>query len=111
MIVLEGIYVGVGPAQLTLGLGPGRLTPGFDRGRSEMIAALPQIVAVGKANGVCAALHCGTPENASRAIAWGLNMTTVSGDSRLPAGAAGASVAKFRGLVGQGAAKSASDAH
>ena len=48
-----------------------------------------------------AALHCGTPDYAARAIEWGFHMTTVSGDSRLLAGAAGASVAKFRQLAGQ----------
>jgi 4-hydroxy-2-oxoheptanedioate aldolase len=102
---LGGIYVG--PADLTLGLTQGRLAPGFDREEPEMIAALHQIIAACKANGVRAALHCGTPEYAARAIGWGFNMTTVSGDSRLLAAAAGTSVARFRELVGQDAAKSA----
>jgi 4-hydroxy-2-oxoheptanedioate aldolase len=102
---LDGIYVG--PADLTLGLTQGRLAPGFDREEPEMIAALHQIIAACKTNGVRAALHCGTPEYAGRAIGWGFNMTTVSGDSRLLAAAAGASVVKFRELVGQDAAKSA----
>lgn len=70
-----------------------------------MIAALKEIVAACKANGIRGALHCGTPEYAARAIEWGFDMTTVSGDSRLLAGAAGASVAKFRQLVGQIGAK------
>jgi 4-hydroxy-2-oxoheptanedioate aldolase len=64
-----------------------------------MISALHDIAAACKANGICAALHCGTLEYAARAIEWGFNMTTVSGDSRLLAGAAGASVAKFRSLI------------
>jgi 4-hydroxy-2-oxoheptanedioate aldolase len=38
-------------------------------------------------------------------------MTTVSGDSRLLAGAAGASVAKFRQLVGQIGAKAEKGAY
>jgi len=96
---LDGIYVG--PADLTLGLTQGRLAPGFDREEPEMIAALHKIVATCKANGIRAALHCGTPGYAARAIGWGFDMTTVSGDSRLLAGAAAASVAKFRELVGQ----------
>ena len=100
---LDGIYVG--PADLTLGLTRGRLAPGFDREEPEMITALHRIVAACKANGVRAALHCGTPEYAARAIDWGFNMTTVSGDSRLLAAAAGASVVKFRELVGQVTAK------
>lgn len=66
-----------------------------------MIAALKDIVAACKGAGIRAALHCGTPDYAARAIGWGFDMTTVSGDSRLLAGAAGASVAKFRQLVGQ----------
>jgi 4-hydroxy-2-oxoheptanedioate aldolase len=102
---LDGIYVG--PADLTLGLTQGRLAPGFDREEPEMIAALQQIIAACKANGLRAALHCGTPEYAARAIGWGFNMTTVSGDSRLLAAAAGASVARFRELAGQAAGKSA----
>jgi 4-hydroxy-2-oxoheptanedioate aldolase len=66
-----------------------------------MISALHDIVAACRANGICAALHCCTPEYAARAITWGFNMTTVSGDSRLLAAAAGASVAKFRTLIDQ----------
>jgi 4-hydroxy-2-oxoheptanedioate aldolase len=94
---LDGLYVG--PADLTLGLTQGRLAPGFDREEPEMIAALKQILAACKTNGIRAALHCGTPDYAARAIAWGFDMTTVSGDTRLLAGAAGASVAKFRQLT------------
>ena len=106
---LDGIYVG--PADLTLGLAQGRLAPGFDREEPEMIAALQQIVAACKASGIRAALHCGTPEYAARAIGWGFDMTTVSGDSRLLAGAAAASVATFRGLVGQNATKAEKGAY
>jgi 4-hydroxy-2-oxoheptanedioate aldolase len=99
---LDGLYVG--PADLTLGLTQGRLTPGFDREEPEMIDALKQILAACKANKIRAALHCGTPEYAARAIEWGFDMTTVGGDSRLLAAAAGASVAKFRQLVGHASA-------
>ncbi|MGX5850619.1 HpcH/HpaI aldolase family protein [Mesorhizobium sp. PL10] len=96
---LDGIYVG--PADLTLSLTDGRLSPGFDREEPEMIDALHRIVAACKANGIKAALHCGTPEYAARAIEWGFNMTTVAGDSRLLAAAAAASVGRFRELVGR----------
>ena len=75
---LDGLYVG--PADLTLGLAQGRLAPGFDREEPEMIAALKEILAACKANGIRAALHCGTPEYAARAIEWGFDMTTVSGE-------------------------------
>ena len=94
---LDGIYVG--PADLTLGTQEGCLPPAFDREEPEMIALIQQIVAACKANGIRAALHCGTPDYAARAIKWGYDMTTVSGDSRLMAAAASASVAKFRDLT------------
>jgi len=106
---LDGLYVG--PADLTLGLAQGRLAPGFDREEPEMIAALKEIVAACKTNGIRAALHCGTPDYAARAIEWGFDMTTVSGDSRLLAGAAGTSVAKFRQLTGQIGSKSEKGAY
>src|SRR5438093_219332 len=78
---LDGIYVG--PADLTLALTQGRLAPGFDREEPEMITAIQRIAAVCKANGIRAALHCGTADYAARAIGWGFEMTTVAGDSRL----------------------------
>jgi 4-hydroxy-2-oxoheptanedioate aldolase len=106
---LDGLYVG--PADLALSLTQGRLAPGFDREEAEMIAALKEIVAACKTNGIRAALHCGTPDYAARAIGWGYDMTTVSGDTRLLAGAAGASVAKFRQLTGEIASKSEKGAY
>ena len=99
---LDGIYVG--PADLTLSLTEGRLLPGFDREEPEMIDALHRILAACKANGIKAALHCGTADYAARAIEWGFNMTTVAGDSRLLAAAAAASVGRFRELTGRVAA-------
>ena len=94
---LDGIYVG--PADLTLSLTQGRLAPGFDRAEPEMIEALQTILAACKKNNIRAALHCGTPDYAARAIDWGFNMTTVGGDSRFLAAAAGAAVAGFRKLT------------
>lgn len=99
---LDGIYVG--PADLTLSLTDGKLSPGFDREEPEMIEALHRIVAACKANGIKAALHCGTADYAARAIDWGFHMTTVAGDSRLLAAAAAASVGRFRELTGRVAA-------
>ncbi|MBC7478886.1 MAG: 2,4-dihydroxyhept-2-ene-1,7-dioic acid aldolase [Pseudorhodobacter sp.] len=96
---LDGIYVG--PADLTLSLTQGRLAPGFDREEPEMIAALQTIVAACKTHGIRAALHCGTPDYAARAIGWGFNMTTVGGDSRFLAAAAGAAVTQFRTLTAE----------
>ena len=95
---LDGIYVG--PADLTLGTQDGRLAPGFDREEEAMISLIKHIQSVCKKNGIKACLHCGTPEYAARAIAWGYDLTTVSGDSRLLAGAASASVKKWRELTG-----------
>jgi len=64
-----------------------------------MVAALQTIIAACKKNGLRAALHCGTPDYAARAIGWGFDMTTVGGDSRFLAAAAGAAVAGFRKLT------------
>lgn len=98
---LDGIYIG--PADLTLGTQAGRLAPGFDREEPEMIELIKRIAQACKENGIHACLHCGTPEYAARAIGWGFELTTVSGDSRLLAAAAAESVATFRKAVsGQG---------
>jgi 4-hydroxy-2-oxoheptanedioate aldolase len=98
---LDGIYIG--PADLTLGTQNGRLPPGFDREEEEMIALIKRILAACKANGIRACLHCGTPDYAARAVGWGFDLTTVSGDSRLLAAAAAGSVRKWRDLTGAGA--------
>lgn len=95
---LDGLYIG--PADLTFALHEGRLTPGFDREEPEMVEAIKTVLAACQRNGLVAALHCGTPEYAAKAIEWGFNMTTVSGDSRLLAAAATASVKRFRELTG-----------
>lgn len=95
---LDGLYIG--PADLSFSLSEGRLAPGFDREEPDMIAALHEILGACKRNGIRAALHCGTPEYAAKAIGWGFDMTTVSGDTRLLAAAAAASVQRFRDLTG-----------
>jgi 4-hydroxy-2-oxoheptanedioate aldolase len=95
---LDGIYVG--PADLTLGTQGGRLPPGFDREEAEMVELIRHIAGVCAANGIKACLHCGTPDYAAKAIGWGYSLTTVGGDARLLAAAAGASVRRFRELTG-----------
>lgn len=95
---LDGIYVG--PADLGFSLSGGRLAPGFDREEPEMIMAFEAIVAACRRNGIRAGLHCMEPGYAARAVGWGFDMTTVSGDTRLLAGAAASSVAEFRALTG-----------
>jgi 4-hydroxy-2-oxoheptanedioate aldolase len=99
---LDGLYVG--PADLTLSLTAGRLAPGFDRTEPEMIEALQRILAAAKRNGIRAALHCGTPDYAAQAIGWGFDLTTVGGDARFLAAAAGTAVARFRDLTAAPAA-------
>jgi 4-hydroxy-2-oxoheptanedioate aldolase len=91
---LDGIYIG--PADLTIGTQEGRLAPGFDREEPEMIDLIRHIQSVCSKNNILACLHCGTPEYAAKAISWGFNLTTVSGDSRLLAAAASASVKRWR---------------
>lgn len=97
---LDGIYIG--PADLTLGTQEGRLPPGFDREEPEMIDLIRHVLAVAKRKGLRVGLHCGTADYAARAIEWGIDLTTVSGDSRLLAEAAAASVKRWRSLTGAG---------
>lgn len=94
---LDGIYVG--PADLSFSLSKGQLMPAFDREEPEVIEAIKRIKDACHRNGIQAAIHCGTAEYAARAVEWGFNMTTVSGDSRLIAAAAAESVATFRKLT------------
>ncbi|MBO9443887.1 2,4-dihydroxyhept-2-ene-1,7-dioic acid aldolase [Phaeobacter italicus] len=95
---LDAIYIG--PADLTLGAKQGELPPGFDREEPEMLALIQRILQAAKDADIRACLHCGTPEYAARAIGWGFDLTTISGDSRLLASAASSSVAKARTLLG-----------
>ena len=96
---LDGLYVG--PADLTLGTQQGRLAPGFDREEPEMITLIQKIADVARKNNIAPAIHCGTAEYAAKAIGWGYQMTTVSGDSRLLAAAANASVTSWRKALGE----------
>ena len=84
---------------MSLSLSQGRLAAGMDREEPEMIAALQTILAACKTNGIRAALHCGTPDYAARAVGWGYDMATVGGDRRFLAAAAGAAVTGFRKLT------------
>lgn len=93
---LDAVYIG--PADLTLGLTGRRYPTGFDRTEPEMVEAIKTILEAAHRAGIKAALHCGTPAYAAKAVGWGFDMVTVSNDVRLLAGAAGASVAEFRRL-------------
>jgi 4-hydroxy-2-oxoheptanedioate aldolase len=94
---LDGLYIG--PADLTISLTDGRLAAGFDREEPEMIDAIQRILAACKTRGLCAGLHCGTPDYAARAIGWGFNLTTIGSDARFLAAAAGGVVTRFRELT------------
>lgn len=96
---LDGIYVG--PTDLTLSLSKGQLAPKLDREEPEIVTALQRIAAACKTHGIIAALHCGTPEYATRALGWGYRMVTVGGDTRFLSAGAAAAVADFRGRTGQ----------
>jgi len=95
---LDGIYIG--PADLAFSLGGGRLMPAFDREEPEMIEAIRRVADACKAAGIRAGLHCGTADYGARAVGWGFDMVTVGSDARLMAGAASASVSRFRELTG-----------
>ena len=95
---IDGVYIG--PSDLALGIGNGRLAPHFDREEEEMVTAIRKIRAAAHAAGIRAALHCGTPEYAARAVDWGFDMVTVSSDVRLLTAAAYGSVSRTRELIG-----------
>ncbi|MBL1435851.1 MAG: 2,4-dihydroxyhept-2-ene-1,7-dioic acid aldolase [Rhodobacteraceae bacterium] len=94
---LDAVYIG--PADLTLGVMKGALPPGFDREEPEMIEVIQSILSAAKGAGLKACLHCGTPQYAARAIGWGFDLTTISGDSRLLAAASAASIGQIRSLL------------
>ncbi len=95
---LDGVYIG--PADLTLGLTGRRYRTGFDREEPEVVEAIRKICGTAHEAGIRAGLHNGTPDYAARAVEWGFDLVTVSNDVRLLAGAAEASVTRFRSLTG-----------
>lgn len=94
---LDGIYIG--PADLTLGLQGKKYPPGFDRQEPEMVEAIQDILTRAKKAGKRAGIHNGSADYAAKAVGWGFDLVTVSNDVRLMAGAAEASVKKFRELT------------
>ena len=105
---LDGIYIG--PADLTLGVTKGRLAPGFDREEPEMIDVIKRILVAAKSQNIHAGIHCGTPQYAAKAVGWGFDLTTISGDVRLLAASAGASVNQTHELIGSDVKSGFSDA-
>ncbi|WP_299616050.1 HpcH/HpaI aldolase/citrate lyase family protein [Pelagibius sp.] len=104
---LDGIYIG--PADLTLGVTDGRLPPALDREEEEMIEVIRRILEAAHAAGIRAGIHCGGPDYAARAIAWGFDLVTLSNDVRMLAAAAQSSVQRTRELIGGEAAPVAAD--
>jgi 4-hydroxy-2-oxoheptanedioate aldolase len=94
---LDAIYIG--PADLTLGVTQGRLPPGFDRQEPEMIEVIQGVLKAAKEAGIRAGIHCGSPAYAAKAIDWGFDLTTISGDTWLLANAAKESVPSARSLI------------
>jgi 4-hydroxy-2-oxoheptanedioate aldolase len=97
---LDGVYIG--PADLTLGLTGRKYPTGFDRQEPEMVEAIQSVLKAAHKAGICAAIHCGTPDYAAKAVGWGFDLVTISNDVRLLAGAAQASVSAARKLIGDG---------
>ncbi|MFT3987500.1 HpcH/HpaI aldolase family protein [Aestuariivirga sp.] len=99
---IDGVYIG--PADLTLGLTGRKYPTGFDREEPEMVGAIKTILKEAHNAGIKAAIHCGTPAYAAKAIGWGFDFVTISNDVRLLAGAAQQSVSAVRALLGEQAA-------
>jgi 4-hydroxy-2-oxoheptanedioate aldolase len=96
---LDALYIG--PADLTLSLTGRRFPTGFDREEPEMLAAINAIRKAAHHAGIRAGLHTSTPTYAVRAISWGFDLVTISNDVRLLAGAAQASIASARKMIGE----------
>jgi len=94
---LDALYIG--PSDLSLGVSNGRLAPGLDREEPEMIEALQHILAAADAHNIRAAIHCGTPSYAARAVSWGFDMVTIGTDSVILAEGAAATLAETRALM------------
>ena len=99
---LDGLYIG--PADLTLALTGRRHRTGFDREETEMLDAIRRVLAAAKAAGIRAALHCGSPTYAARAVRWGFDLVTLPNDGRILARGAKADVAAVRAALNDDAA-------
>lgn len=95
---LDGIYIG--PSDLTLSLTGTRYRTGFDREEPEVVEAIHRILKAAHGAGLRAALHCGMPAYAAKAMGWGFDLITLGSDLRLMSAAAQASVQECRKLLG-----------
>ncbi|MEX3815362.1 HpcH/HpaI aldolase/citrate lyase family protein [Paraburkholderia sp. BR13439] len=91
---LDAVYIG--PADLAIDLTGKKYQPGFDREEPEVTDAIQKILTAAHSAGIRAALHCGSPEYALKALGWGFDLVTVSNDVRLLTAAATASVRQVR---------------
>lgn len=94
---LDGLYIG--PSDLGLSLGGGQAPARMDHEDPGIRAAIDRIRQAGQARGLRVGIHCASPDYAARMVAEGFDLVTVSGDVGLLAGAAQASVARFRALA------------
>lgn len=66
-----------------------------------MVEAIKRILSEATQAGIRAALHCGSPAYAAKAIGWGFDLVTLPNDVRLLAAAAAASVTATRSAVSE----------
>ncbi|MEJ8664154.1 HpcH/HpaI aldolase family protein [Pseudomonas sp. LP23] len=95
---LDGLYIG--PADLTIGLTGMRYATGFDREEPEILEAIQHILSTAHTHGIKAALHCGSPAYALRALQWGFDMVTLANDVRMLTNAAGSALKQVRSGLG-----------
>ncbi|MNF90772.1 5-keto-4-deoxy-D-glucarate aldolase [compost metagenome] len=77
-----------------------RYPTGFDREEPEILEAIQHILSTANAHGIKAALHCGSPAYALRALQWGFDMVTLANDVRMLTNAAGAALKQVRSGLG-----------
>ena len=68
-----------------------------------MLEAIRKILDAAHRAGIRAALHCGGPAYAAKAVGWGFDLVTLPNDVRLLAAASYASVNDTRKLIAAGA--------
>ena len=80
---LDGLYIG--PADLSCAFG---YAPALDREEDEMIGLIKTIIATAHKHNKKVGIHTASAAYAKKAIAWGVDMVTISNDVRLLASAA-----------------------
>ena len=88
---IDAVYIG--PSDLGFSMG---LIPILDREEQVILDIYARILDATKRRGIRACVHCGSPAYATRMIAMGFNLVTISNDSGLLLNAACAAVAAAR---------------